>query len=192
MKKILFILILIICCNTVYSQENKSRVVYQRIIDGDTLYVLPLDEIEVKSKYIRKKRHLRRTNRLIRYVKKVYPYAKLAGQKLIEYDSLLKNAETNSQRRKLMRQAEDEIKEEYGDELKKLTFSQGKILLLLIDRETGDTSYELVKDLRGSFSAFFYQTFARIFGFNLKIQYDPNGKHRMIEEIVRLIEKGEL
>ncbi len=192
MKKILFILILIICCNTVYSQENKSRVVYQKIVDGDTLYVLPLDEIEVKSKYIRKKRHLRRTNRLIRYVKKVYPYAKLAGQKLIEYDSLLKNAETNSQRRKLMRQAEDEIKEEYGDELKKLTFSQGKILLLLIDRETGDTSYELVKDLRGSFSAFFYQTFARIFGFNLKIQYDPNGKHRMIEEIVRLIEKGEL
>ena len=87
---------------------------------------------------------------------------------------------------------ENEIKEEYGDELKKLTFSQGKILLLLIDRETGDTSYELVKDLRGSFSAFFYQTFARIFGFNLKIQYDPNGKHRMIEEIVRLIEKGEL
>ncbi len=192
MKKILFILILIICCNTVYSQENKSRVVYQKIVDGDTLYVLPLNEIEVKSKYIRKKRHLRRTNRLIRYVKKVYPYAKLARQKLIEYDSLLKNAETNSQRRKLMRQAEDEIKEEYGDELKKLTFSQGKILLLLIDRETGDTSYELVKDLRGSFSAFFYQTFARIFGFNLKIQYDPNGKHRMIEEIVRLIEKGEL
>lgn len=193
MKYGFFILLFVFIGYSSFSQNSEERVVYKSVIDGDTLYIIPLDEVEIKGEAIHKnKRLLRRTNRLIRYVKKVYPYAKIAGEKLIEYDSVLRQAETKAQRRKLMRQAEKEIKEEYEGDLKKLTYTQGKILLKLIDRETGDTSFELVKDLRGGFTAFFYQTFARFFGLNLKVKYDPQGKDKKIEEIVRMIEAGKL
>lgn len=191
MKKLLFIIIILLISSSSFSQNKKDRIVYSTAIDGDTLIIIPLDEVEIKAKRSRKnKRHIRRTNRLIRYVKKVYPYAKIAGRKLQEYDSLLSTIDSKSQRRKIMRQAEKEINEEFGGELKKLTINQGKILLKLIDRETGDHSYKLVKDLRGGFTAFFYQTFARIFTLNLKVRYDPEGVDKKIEEIVQLIEMG--
>lgn len=191
MKKLLFIIIILFISSSSFSQNKINRIVYSTVIDGDTLIIIPLDEVEIKAKRSRKnKRHIRRTNRLIRYVKKVYPYAKIAGRKLQEYDSLLSTIDSKSQRRKIMRQAEKEINEEFGGELKKLTINQGKILLKLIDRETGDHSYNLVKDLRGGFTAFFYQTFARLFTLNLKVRYDPEGVDKKIEEIVQLIEMG--
>jgi len=193
MKKLLFIIITLLVSSSAFSQNEKNRIVYSRVINGDTLYIIPLDEVEIIGKQSSKnRRHIRRTNRLISYVKKVYPYAKIAGIKLMEYDSLLRSVDTESQKRKIMRRAEKEIKEEFGGELSQLTINQGKILLKLIDRETGDTSFELVKDLRGGFTAFFYQTFARIFGLNLKVKYDPEGEDKKIEEIVQLIENGQL
>ena len=193
MKKIFFIIIILLLSNSSFSQNIKDRIVYSTVIDGDTLLIIPLDEVKIKAKRTRKNmRHIRRTNRLIRYVKKVYPYAKIAGRKLQEYDSLLSTIESKSQRRKIMRQAEKEINEEFGGELRKLTINQGKILLKLIDRETGDTSFKLVRDLRGGFTAFFYQTFARLFTLNLKVKYDPKGVDKKIEEIVQLIENGQL
>ena len=91
-----------------------------------------------------------------------------------------------------MRKAEKEINEEFGGDLRDLTFTQGKILLKLIDRETGNTSYDLVKELRGGFTAFFYQGFARIWGYNLKSDYDPKDEDELIETIVTLIERGQL
>lgn len=191
MKKLVFIIIILLISSSSFSQNKINRIVYSTVIDGDTLLIIPLDEVEIKAKRSRKnKRHIRRTNRLIRYVKKVYPYAKIAGRKLQEYDSLLSTIDNKSQRRKIMRRAEKEINEEFGGELKKLTINQGKILLKLIDRETGDHSYNLVKDLRGGFTAFFYQTFARLFTLNLKVRYDPEGVDKKIEEIVQLIEMG--
>jgi hypothetical protein len=138
------------------------------------------------------RRDIRKVERLIYHVKKVYPYAKLAGIKLREYDKQLVNAKNDRDRRRIMRKAEKEINEEFGGELRNLTFTQGKILLKLIDRETGNTSYDLVKELRGGFTAFFYQGFARIWGYNLKSDYDPNGEDELIETIVTLIEHGQL
>lgn len=82
--------------------------------------------------------------------------------------------------------------DDFGTELKKLTITQGRILLKLIDRETGDTSYELLKELRGSISAVFWQTIARIFGSDLKSQYDPKGDDFLIERVVKLIETGQI
>lgn len=193
MKTHFFIIIILLISSSVFSQNQKYRIVYSQVIDGDTLFIIPLDEVQIKGKRTSKnKRLIRRTNRLIRYVKKVYPYAKIAGVKLQEYDSILNTVDKESERRKIMRRAEKEINEEFGGELKKLTINQGKILLKLIDRETGDTSFELVKDLRGGFTAFFYQTFARIFTLNLKVKYDPQGEDKKIEEIVQLIENGQL
>ncbi len=172
---------------------SKYKVLPARVIDGDTMPYVTLKEVEVYSLRIPKSRKAKkRLSKLVRNIKKVYPYAKLAGIKLREYEEVLANAESESERRKLMKQAEKEINEEYGGELRDLTFSQGKLLIKLIDRETGETSYDLVQELRGNFRAFWYQAFARIWGYNLKIRYDPQGEDRKIEIIVRMIERGQL
>ena len=89
-----------------------------------------------------------------------------------------------------MKKVEKALKDKYGPELKRLTMSQGKILLLLIDRQTGNTAFALVKELRGGFSASMYQGVARLFGSSLKVNYQPKGKDWMIEDIVNKIERG--
>jgi hypothetical protein len=128
----------------------------------------------------------------MRNVKIAYPYARLAGIKLTEYEEILANAPDEKTRKKIMKDLEDELNEEYGQELRELTISQGKILLKLIDRETGETSYNLISEFRGEFRAVFYQAFARIFGMNMKLHYDPEGEDRDIEAIVIMIENGQL
>jgi hypothetical protein len=113
----------------------------------------------------------------------------LAGIKLNEYDAMMAGLPEKEQR-KLLKRAEDELKAEFGDELKALNFTQGKILLKLVDRQTGNPTYHIVKELRGSFVAFFWQNLSRLFGYNLKEKYDPEGKDRDIEAIVQMIENG--
>lgn len=174
-----------------YSQEIKGIVVLANVIDDDTIPVIPLKEVNVYAfKIIKNKREARKFSRLVRNVKKVYPYARIAGLKLNEYNDILLKTEDERERRKIMKQAEKEIKEEFGKDLKKLNYSQGKILIKLIDRETKNSSFKLVQELRGKFQAFFWQAFARIFGYNLKVKYDPKGEDRHIEMIVIMIENG--
>ncbi|HSW67226.1 MAG TPA: DUF4294 domain-containing protein, partial [Bacteroidales bacterium] len=132
----------------------------------------------------------RRFNRLVRHVKKVYPYARIAGITFRHYEQYLVGVESPAERRKILREAEEELRQRYQDELMKLTYTQGRILLKLVDRETGHSSYDLVNDLRGAFRAFFWQSFAQIFGFDLKVRYDPEGADKDIERIVRMIESG--
>lgn len=188
---LLFILLFILCHSGLSGQEKEYHVVSVKIVGTDTIPYAELREVEVFDfKMFESERQYRRNSRLIQNVKKVYPWAKLAGQKLIEYEAILSTVESDREKRKIMKQVEKEIHEEYGGELKKLTISQGKILIKLIDRETGDTSYDLVQDFRVQFMAFFYQSFARIFGYNLKIKYDPEGEDKNIEVIVRMIENG--
>lgn len=176
----------------VSSQSVNGTVVYAQIIDGDTIPVVPLPEVEIRSYQFLSNRQAIKMTKLIRNVKKVYPYAKLAGIKLEEYEVILLNAESDKERKEIMKRAEEELEAQYGEDLRKMTFSQGKILIKLVDRETGETSYELVEAMRGKFRAFFYQTFARIFGYDLKSEYDPEGEDKEIEYIVRLIESGQL
>ena len=90
-----------------------------------------------------------------------------------------------------MKTIEKELKTEFEAPLKDLSMTQGKILLKLIDRETGNTSYELVKDLRGGFQAFMWQGVARIFGSNMKSEYYPEGEDIMIERAIKLVEAGQ-
>ena len=116
-----------------YSQ--KIIVLGAEIVNGDTIPHINLKEVEIYTLRIPKTyRGRRRLTRLVNNVKKVYPYAKLAGIKLRQYDHVLQQAKNNRERKKLMKKVEKEINQEYGGELKDLTFSQGKILLKLIDR----------------------------------------------------------
>ena len=176
------------------AQTSDDRIVVMaQIIDNDTLITMPLPEYCVNAKLPRKLRaKFRAHSKLVYHVKKVYPYARLAGIKLNEYEDILKAAQSDKERRQLMKLAEDELKAEFEDDLKKLTFKQGLILIKLVDRETGNTSYKLVQELRGNFTAFFWQTFARLFGYNLKVKYDPLGDDKEIEDIVVMIENGQI
>lgn len=195
MKRILLILLLAMLLIPAFGQEEEKEriVVYATMLDGDTIPVILLPELKIFSfKPFESRREERKTSKLIRNVKRVYPYAKLAGIKLKEYEEILAGVEDKKERRKIMKEAEAELEEEFGDDLRDLTFTQGKILIKLVYRETGSSSYDLVAELRGKFRAFFWQTFARIFGFNLKNEYDPLGEDRKIEFIVQMIEAGQL
>lgn len=163
-----------------------------RVIDGDTIPQIYLPEVNIRGYIIFKSQaEQRRFERLVRNVKKVYPYARLAGIKLNEYEAMMAGLPEKEQR-KFLKRAEDELKAEFGEELKALNFTQGKILLKLVDRETGNPTYHIVKELRGSFVAFFWQNLSRLFGYNLKEKYDPEGKDRDIETIVIMIENGQI
>ncbi len=212
MKKICFAILFMMATTTAFCQlvahpvkarpvkttsleESVRYVVYARIEGNDTTLIVDLPEVDIDlmNRYFQIS-ETRQGRRLISNVRKVYPYAKLAGDKLQEYDTILAHAGSEAERRRLMSQAEDELTDQYTEELKHLTFSQGLILIRLIDRETGNTSYKLVQDLRGKFRAFFYQGFARLWGYNLKTEYDPhnNPEDDEIETIVTLLERGQI
>ena len=193
--KLTFSVIAILCSINfvLQAQEIKPAVLQAKIIDGDTVALYRLREVEIFTLKVPKtKKEKKRLTKLVKNIKVAYPYAKMAGIKLAKYEELLSKTESQKERKKIMKIAEQEIKDEYGDELKDLTFSQGKILIKLLDRETGNTSFVLVQDLRGKFTAFWYQTFARLWGYNLKVKYDPQGEDKQIEVIVRMIERGQI
>lgn len=175
-------------------EQGKTNVVYGRIDEnGDTLLMVMLPDLDIDLM----QRYLQITDtqkgkRLARNVKKVYPYAKLAGAKMQEYDSLLATIPSAAERRRVMKEAEEEILAQYTKDAKEMTFSQGAILIRLIDRETSHTSYQVVQEFRGKFRAFFYQGFARLWGYNLKTEYDPhnNPEDDDIETIMTLLERG--
>jgi hypothetical protein len=161
------------------------------VLEKDTISNIKLPTYYVVSprKFKTKKQEIKYT-RLVRYVKTVYPYAKLAGEKLQKYDSILRATPNERERRKIMKKAEEELRNEYEGKLVKLTITQGKILVKLIDRETNHSSYNLLKELRGGVNAVLWQGIGRIFGYNLKVKYDPKGEDYQIEQIVQLIEMG--
>jgi hypothetical protein len=162
------------------------------IIDGDTVPVINLRTAEISADRIfSSKREERKWSRLKRDVAKVYPYSKIAGKKLEEYNNKMIGMSEKEQK-KMLKKAEGEIKKEFEKDVRNMTLNQGRILIKLIDRETGNTSYSLVKDLRGTFQAFFWQSLARIFSADLKSEYDPqkNAEDKMIEDIIISIEDG--
>jgi hypothetical protein len=177
-----------------YAQHIEGLVVKAVIIDGDTVPVISLPEIKVFApiKFKNKIEEIQFT-KLMRNVKKVYPLARIAAAKMIEYNEIIeKKTYSEAEKRKLMKIAEDDLKKEFEGQIRKLTFSQGKILIKLIDRETKNTSYELIAEFRGKVIASFWQSLARIFGMNLKMEYDPYGTDKDIERIVQMIENGTL
>lgn len=131
-------------------------------------------------------------NSLIYNIKRVLPIAKECDRIIIEtgeYLELLPNKKAKDQHMKVV---EQDIKREYTPRVKKLTYSQGKLLIKLIDRECNNSSYDLIKAFLGPIRAGFYQSFAWIFGASLKKSYDPNGADRITERIVRQVEAGQL
>lgn len=161
------------------------------ILSNDTLPFIELPTVEVRADTMSTSQYYAYL-RMQYNVRKVYGYALLAAEKLRQCEAMADSLTRPQRRRKAMRNFEKELKEEYGETMKSLTVNQGKILFKLIDRETGVSVYELIKDNRGGLTAFGYQTMAVFFGHNLKKRYDPNGEDRQIEEVVWMIKTGRL
>ncbi|MFW5891924.1 MAG: DUF4294 domain-containing protein [Bacteroidota bacterium] len=187
-----FLLLFLSSAEESFSQKTNGGTTTRAVIyKGDTIPYIKLKAFAfVAPKHFKNNREKRRYTRLVYNIKKVYPYARLAGLKYRQYSEQLAEIDSEYERKKMTKQIENEIKEQFEDDLKKLTISQGHILIKLIDRETQHSSYDLLKDFRGIFTAVFWQSFGRIFGYNLKTKYDPDGEDKKIEEVVLLIERG--
>ena len=125
-------------------------------------------------------------------VMKVYPIAKVAAVKLKEYNSVYMNFKSERERKDYIKKIEKDLYAEFETEIRSMSINQGRILIKLIDRETGKSGYEIIKEFKGGFSAFFWQGIARIFGHNLKSEYDAANEDRMIEYIIWQIDHGML
>ena len=196
MKRLILIISVFIIAANANSQikiETYGYVIERKIIGNDTVLHVNIKEVIVFApKTFKNKRHERKYYRLVRNLKKVYPYAKLANLKLKEIETHLITLETEAEQRRYINLADKQLRDEFEDELVKLTITQGRLLIKLIDRETGNTTYHLVKELKGSFTAFIFQTLARIFGNDLKTEFDAEGDDELINQILLMIDNGQL
>ena len=174
------------------SAQSNSRVITRaRVIGNDTIPHVRLNEVVVLAKRLHmSKQQKAKWNRFIYNVKKALPYARLVSSELKIIDDSLALISDEKRRKAFIDAKEQELFAKYEQPLKHLTVSQGRILIKLIDRETGQTSYELIRLLKGRFKAFWWQGVARVFGSSLKSEYDPEGDDRAIETAVLLIDMG--
>ncbi len=161
--------------------------------DGTSLPEIGIKEVVIIGKpSTGKKFPYARYQRMVTNLKKVYPYAMVVRSKLEAINTELVNIPEDRDRKKYIRQTEKNLFGEYEDDIRDMTITQGRLLIKLIDRETQNTSFELIRYYRGSLSAAFWQGIARIFGTNLKEEYDPYGDDAIMEIIVQAIESGNL
>ncbi len=162
--------------------------------DGETLPEIEIKEVAVVGRMQgsprRERSQFRQYQRLVYNLKKVYPYARIVRDKLAEANGDLYRMSEEKDRKNYLKQFEKEVFSEYEDDIRDMTITQGKLLLKLIYRETYNTSYDLIKEYRGGINAAFWQGIARIFGTNLKSEYDPYGEDILIELIIQDIQDG--
>ena len=203
MKRLSIICMVLLFCVGGYSQTGEAsapdstqsiyNVLKTATFDGQTYPLVELNEITVFGKMPRGVRfNYRRHARLVYNVRRVYPYALLVRNEVGRVNRLLETMPNKKDQNNFLQQYEKDIFKEYEDDMKKLTFSQGKILIKLIERETQNTSFDLIRQYRGKFSATFWQSIARIFGADLKADYDPAGEDYLIEQVIIEIEAGRL
>ncbi|QHS56140.1 DUF4294 domain-containing protein [Mucilaginibacter sp. 14171R-50] len=168
--------------------KNDTIKVYMTKLDGEMVPWIVEPEVRIVDTRIFASEQDRLNYRRLRYnVIKVLPYARFAGQRYRQLQRDLALTGDKKKQKELMKACEKEIKDLFNKDIKNLSISQGEVLIKLVSRETGNTSYALAKELKGGFNAFLFQSVARLFGHNLKETYDP-AEQRDIEAI--LLEAG--
>lgn len=181
---------------SVFPQDSEEKIylpVKGIIVEHDTFPIIDLPEVQVWTywgKVMYSKKAFEEWTKTKYHVKKVYPYAVLASAILKEMDNKLAQIPTEKERKKFIKQCEKELRAKFEEDLKNLSVTQGRILMKLIYRETGKTTYQIVKEMRGGFEAAMWQALAYIFGNSMKVTYDPTGEDYMVEKAVQLVEKG--
>lgn len=176
-------------------QQTKinGQVVPVCVYNGDTIPCIQLREVFIFPQLkFKNDRELMEYYRLIRNVKKTLPIARIINNTILETYEYIETLPNKKAKEKHLKRVEKGLKEQYTPMMKKLTFSQGKLLIKLVDRESNQSSFELVRAFMGPFKAGFYQTFAALFGASLKKQYNPEGEDKLIERIIILVENGQL
>jgi hypothetical protein len=181
-------------CTSLQAQTDTQSSYFQNYIieNNDTLYLMSMDELTVVAMpNFKNKRDWKNYYRMVYNLPRVYPYAKTAKNKLAEMDIQFSKINNRRQRKEYIKEVEKEMTNQYKSALKKLTISQGKMLIKLINRETETTVYQIVKEMKGGFSAFFWQSLAGLFGASLKYKYDKNGDDAILEKLVNIYEFGD-
>jgi hypothetical protein len=185
------LLIMLLCCFGARAQTRHgadSIAVSAIVVGNDTIPSITLRLVEVVDVLPKKFRKQREAwTRLRNAVYVTYPYAKAAARILKDVNSRLAAMKDKGQRKAYLATIEKQMKAQFGDKLENLSVYQGKILMKLINRETGENCYEIIKELKGGFSARVWQTVAFFFGGNLKSEYDRE-EDKDIEAIVQEIE----
>ena len=161
--------------------------------EGDSIQYMEMNNVYVYPELtFKNKKQAQSYMRLVTNVKKVLPIAKEARQMLIETTELLEMLPDEKSKEEHIKRVEDDIFRTYKPKMKKLTYSQGKLLIKLIDRECHSSSYDMIKAFMGPIRAGFWQVFAWGFGASLKKGYDPEGTDRLTERVVRMVEAGQI
>lgn len=196
---ILFTLLSVICINEMKAQRNNVTQVFGGykvpvcVYQGDTIPCITLKNIYIYPKLrFKNKRQERYYNKLVRDVKKTLPLAKEIKNAVLETYEYMETLPNTKAREKHMKMVEKGLKQQYTVRMKKLTFSQGKLLIKLVNRECNQSSYELVRAFMGPLKAGFYQAFAALFGASLKKEYHPEDDDKLVERVVTLVENGQL
>jgi len=177
----------------VFAQQrglNDTIPTFAVIYEGDTIEAKTLQILLLRSHY--DEAHMNanaKWTRLRNAIYVTYPYAKRAGKVMNELNIQLVDVPEQEARKKIIKSREKDLKKEFTDPLTNLSVYQGKVLMKLINRETGNNCYEIIKEYKGSFTARFYQTVAFFFGSNLKQPYDKDGEDAEMEKIVQEVER---
>ena len=184
------LLILISVFNLSVIAQKRVVVADFQIVDGDTIFISAVPEVEILAFKDQAERH--KYYILKRKVLKVYPFALIAKENLTLIKQGLDTIPKRRHKKRYTKEVANWVKNEYSEQLKNLTMSEGRILVKLIYRETNITSYQIVKSYRGRFNAFFWQTIAKLWDNNLKTEYDPvNVREDMLIEHILLQAKLE-
>lgn len=163
------------------------------VVDGDSVLFMQMNNVYVYPVMeLTSEKQRKAYNRLVTNVKKVLPIAKETNGIIIETYEYLQTIPDEKERKAHMKRVEAEIYKKYKPRMKKLTYSQGKLLIKLVNRECNSSSYDIVKAFMGPIRAGFWQAFAWTFGASLKKEYHPEGTDRLTERVVLMVEAGQL
>lgn len=212
MQKNWIIILLSLLCLNAMAQDDRRTVTTEELMkeidsptfvptvkvgkvlhEGDSIQYMEMNNIYVyPSLTFKDKKQVQSYMRLVTNVKKVLPIAKEARQMLIETTEFLDMLPDEKSKEEHIKRVEDDIFRTYKPKMKKLTYSQGKLLIKLIDRECHSSSYDMIKAFMGPIRAGFWQVFAWGFGASLKKEYDPQGVDRLTERVVLMVEAGQI
>ncbi len=199
-KRLLLTFVLTVMAHALAAQQADGGPVLQptvkvgkALVDGDSIQYMELSSVYVYPEpTFQSKRQQQQYTRLVKNVKRVLPLAKQIRQLLIETAEYIETIPTQKERDEHLKRVEADIVREYKPQMKKLTFSQGKLLIKLVDRECHSTAYEAMQAFIGPIRSGMWQAFAWMFGASLKKGYDPEGVDRLTERVVLMVEAGQL
>lgn len=193
LKKYIVVVVLLLAASTAFAQRGPMDTVkvYAFVTaSGDTIPMSYLPEVQVNARLKGKwKDYWADWTRLRNAVYITYPYAITASRIMNDINAKLEGVTDKKRRKAIIKSREKELKRDFADKLTNLSVYQGKVLMKLIYRQTGNNCYEIIQEYKGGFSATFWQTVAVLFGSNLKQDYDPLGKDKLMEGIVLDVQK---